>query len=148
MPKKENFIDKILNAGLKNTKYRVDIIELINKSDVLMSAKDIHKELLDKKIRINLSTVYRTLDKLVETNIINRVNLENEKQSMYEYNRNLHHHFFICQNCNKIIPIYTCPLEEYEKKLTKELGFEITGHRVEFYGFCKECKKNMIKKNA
>jgi Fur family ferric uptake transcriptional regulator len=143
--KKENFIDKIINAGLKNTKYRVYVIELFSKSDELLSAQDVHQKLLKKKVRINLSTVYRTLDLLVENNILNRINLENEKQAMYEYNRNVHHHFLICQSCSKIVPIYNCPIGDYEDKLKKESGFNITGHRIEFYGYCEDCKTDIIK---
>lgn len=138
---KENFIEKIFNADLKKTKYRVSIIELLSKTEKLLSAQDIHKTLIKQKIRINLSTVYRTVDKLVENKIINKVNLENETHAMYEYNRHKHHHFLICQNCNKIVPIYECPIEDYESKLKAESGFEIIGHRIEFYGICEDCKK-------
>ena len=138
---KENFIDKILNAGLKKTKYRLKIIELLSDSKELLTAHNIQEELLKKKIKINLSTVYRTVDKLVETKILNRVNLENEKNALYEYNRDKHHHFLICESCNKIIPIFHCPLEKYELELEKKTGFKIKGHKIEFYGICEDCQK-------
>ena len=141
--KKQKLIDKIMNAGLKNTKYRVYIIDLLSKSERLMSAQDIYLELMKKKVNINLSTVYRTLDKLVETEIVNRVQMEREKQALFEYNRNIHHHFLTCLGCNKIIPIYECPLKDYEIKLEKETGFILTGHRVEFFGYCKECQTKL-----
>lgn len=137
---KENFIDKILNAGLKNTKYRLSIIELLSDSKKLLTAHNIQEELLKKKIKINISTVYRTVDKLVETKILNRVNLENEKNAMYEYNREKHHHFLICENCNKIVPIFSCPIEKYELELEKKTGFKIKGHKIEFYGICEDCQ--------
>ncbi|MBI9009166.1 MAG: transcriptional repressor [Tenericutes bacterium] len=138
---KENFIDKILNAGLKNTKYRLSIIELLSESKELLTAYNIREELLKKKIKINLSTVYRTVDKLVETKILNRINLENEKNAMYEYNREKHHHFLICENCNKIVPIYSCPIDKYELELEEKSGFQIKGHKIEFYGICEDCQK-------
>ena len=142
--RKENFIDRLFNAGLKNTKYRVNIIELLSKEESLLSAQDIYLKLVDKKVKINLSTVYRTLEKLVETEIINRVQIEGEKQALYEYNSNIHHHFLICQGCNKIIPIYDCPLHDYEEKLEQDSGFHITGHRVEFFGYCEDCHRNLV----
>jgi len=141
--KKDNLIDKIMNAGLKNTKYRVHIIDLLSKSNELLSAQEIYHKLAQKNLKINLSTVYRTVDKLVETEIINKVQIENEKQAFYEYNHNVHHHFLICQGCNKIIPIYNCPLHDYESKLEKELNFQVTGHRVEFFGYCQDCQTNV-----
>lgn len=141
--KKQTVISKIMDASLKNTKYRVHIINLLSQTDELMSAQDIYMNLAKQDLKINLSTVYRTLDKLVDTEILNRVQMEHEKQALYEYNRNIHHHFLICQGCNKIQPIYDCPLEEYEAALEKKTGFQITGHRVEFFGYCKECQEKL-----
>jgi len=140
---KKRIINKITQAGLKNTKYRVNIISLLEKASTLLSAQDIHELLIKNKIKVNLSTVYRTLDKLTENDIINKVELEQEKQSLYEYNREEHHHFIICKNCNKIETIYNCPLHDYEQQVMKESGFQITGHKIEFYGYCKECQDLM-----
>jgi len=140
---KKRIINKITEAGLKKTKYRVNILYLLEKANTLLSAQDIHELLIKNKIKVNLSTVYRTLDKLTENDIINKVELEQEKQSLYEYNRDEHHHFIICKNCNKIETIYNCPLHDYEEQVMKESGFQITGHKIEFYGYCKECQTLM-----
>ncbi len=137
----ENGMLRFFNSGLKNTKARIKIIELLENNRRLLTTKEIHKRLLKAKLRINLSTVYRTLDKMVENKLVNRVTIENEKQALYEYNRNEHHHFLVCKACNKIYPIYECPLDEYEKKLKAETGFTVTGHHIEFYGYCRDCQK-------
>jgi Fur family ferric uptake transcriptional regulator len=140
---KKRIIHKITEAGLKKTKYRVNIIDLLERVNTLLSAQDIHELLIKNDIKVNLSTVYRTLDKLTENDIINKVEIEQEKQSLYEYNRDEHHHFLICKNCNKIETIYNCPLHDYEQQLMNESGFHITGHKIEFYGYCKDCKTLM-----
>ena len=133
----------ISDAGLKKTKFRLDIIELIEHSEKLLSAQDIFMKLHQNDVSVNLSTIYRTLDKLVEAKIINKVDIENESQSLYEFNSDDHHHFLICKKCNKIEPIYGCPLHDYEKQLMKETGFVITGHKIEFHGYCKSCQKSI-----
>ena len=140
---KKKIIQKITEAGLKKTTNRVTIMDLLEKTKDLVSAQDIYDRLSKSDYKINLSTVYRTLDKLTDNGIINKVELENEKQSLYEYNRDQHHHFIVCKNCNKIESIYHCPLHEYEEQLEKNSGFLITGHRIEFYGYCKDCQKKM-----
>ena len=139
---KKNIVKKLLESGLKKTKYRVSIIDLLAHSEQLLSAQDIYDILKKKKINVNLSTVYRTLDKLTESHIINRVDIEKEKQTLYEFNREEHHHFLICKECNKIETIYHCPLHDYEEELMKASGFIITSHKIEFYGLCKECQKH------
>jgi Fur family ferric uptake transcriptional regulator len=140
---KKNIIQRIVDAGLKKTDNRVNIIDLLENSKDLLSAQTIFEMLRKDDLKINLSTVYRTLDKLTENGIINKIDLEAEKQSLYEYNRDEHHHFLVCKNCNKIETIYHCPIHEYEEQLKKETDFIITGHKIEFYGYCNDCQKTM-----
>ena len=140
---KRKIVKTLIDSGLKKTKYRVNIIDILQKSRKLLSAQDIYEILINDKVKVNLSTVYRTLDKLTENNIINKIEIENEKQSLYEFNREDHHHFLICKNCNKIETIYHCPLHDYEKQIQEESGFQITGHKIEFYGYCKKCQKTL-----
>ncbi len=142
---KNSIITKILEAGLKNTRPRINIIDILENGNELLSAQQIYDKLRESKVRVNLSTVYRSLEKLTEYNIINKVSLDKEKQALYEYNREIHHHFLICKNCNKIKTIYSCPLEDYEVNLEKKTNFLITGHKIEFYGYCKECQKKLNK---
>jgi len=141
--KKKNIWSMITDAGLKKTKIRMNIIDLLEKSNRLLSAQDIYNNFYEKDDSMNLSTVYRTLEKLVEAKIINKIHLEQETQILYEFNHDEHHHFLICKSCNKITPIYGCPLHDYEKELMKETGFMITSHKIEFYGYCIDCQKNM-----
>ncbi|MFA7076367.1 MAG: Fur family transcriptional regulator [Candidatus Izemoplasmatales bacterium] len=140
---KKSIISRIIESGLKNTKPRVNIIDLLEQSDNLMTAQDIYESLRNNGVSLNLSTVYRSLDKLTENNILNKVMLEDGKQALYEYNHDIHHHFLVCKSCNKVKPIYSCPLDKYEKELEKKTNFIITGHRVEFYGYCKECQRKL-----
>lgn len=140
---KKKIIQKILEAGLKKTDNRINIIEILEKTNQLLSAQDIYDQLNLGDRRVNLSTIYRTLDVLAENKIINRVSMSNEKQALYEYNHQTHHHFIVCKECNKIVSLYDCPLHAYEKELQENTGFLITGHRIEFYGYCKDCQEKM-----
>jgi Fe2+ or Zn2+ uptake regulation protein len=40
-----------------------------------------------------------------------------------------------------MIPVEGCPLEEYEKLLHNQMGFDITGHKFEIYGYCQKCQR-------
>lgn len=58
----------------------------------------------------------------------------------YEYTQGDHVHHAVCLSCNKIFPVEVRLEPEYKDRLAEENGFEVTEHRVEIYGFCKECK--------
>lgn len=145
----KNIIDKLANSGLKKTKIRVNIIALLDKSKSPLSVQEINNQLQAYKIKVNLSTIYRTLDTLTVKKIINKVDLNQEKQALYEYNREEHRHYLICSVCNSIQYIYDCPLGDYEDHLSYQTGFKIATHKVEFHGVCKECQKDKLsnKKN-
>ena len=59
---------------------------------------------------------------------------------MFELNRLEHKHHIVCVGCKRIFTMDGCPFEEYEKKIQKKLGFDVTGHRFEIFGYCRECK--------
>jgi Fur family ferric uptake transcriptional regulator len=59
---------------------------------------------------------------------------------MFEVNHHEHKHYLVCLNCKEMIPVEGCPLGEYEKVLNQKLGFDVTGHKFEIYGYCKNCQ--------
>lgn len=126
-------------AGLRHTKQRHDLMNLLKASDVPLSAQDIFSRLVGGGSKLNLSTVYRTLDTLESCKIIRKIVIESENMALYEYNETGHKHYLICLGCKKIRSIEACPLESYETTLSKETDFVIEGHSLNIYGYCPEC---------
>lgn len=131
-------------AGLKNTKYRIAILEVIENSNQPISAEPIFLELKGKKYTINISSVYRILESLVSKGLVIKTNITGDSRATYEFKRSEHKHHLICSGCKKMISVNGCPLEEYEKQLKDKMDFDITGHRLEIFGLCGDCK--LIKK--
>jgi len=127
--------------GLKHTKNREVILGYLESAEQPTDAEQIYTELKESGVGVNLSTVYRTLESLCEAGLANRIILESSDKAHYEYNDSVHRHHLVCVACKKIIPISFCPMSDYERKLEKETGYEITGHKLDVYGYCPECKK-------
>ncbi len=130
-------------AGLKTTPVRIKVIQMLQISKKLLSAQDIYLELQEEESQYSLSTIYRTIEKLVESEIVNAVNLKIENQTLYEYNCHKHHHFLICEKCHTIETVYDCAVHEYEEKVAGQYGFVVNTHKVEFYGTCEKCNEKM-----
>ena len=126
-------------SGLRHTKQRDSIIEVLDASVDPDSAKDIYTRLIDKGIPVDLSTVYRTLDALESAGTVRRIVTENDDFAYYEFTGRGHHHYLICLECRKIRSIDYCPLASYEISLSKETDFIIEGHSLNIYGHCPEC---------
>ena len=134
------------DKGLKQTKHRLAILEILKTNDQPLSAEEVYSNLKEKKIDINLSTVYRNLDLLAEKKILNKLNLSGDQRSVFEYNQKIHRHYLICLSCNKIKPIEHCPLQGYEERLGEKTGYQIIGHKLDVYGYCSKCQKKIESK--
>lgn len=134
------------DAGLKQTRQRMELLKLISASKSPMSAEDLYAKLKKHDYLISLSTVYRTLETLVDKKLVDRIVLDNESHAFYEFRRDLHHHYLVCLGCNKIIKMAHCPIHEEDFKDASESGFEVVGHKLEIYGYCHECGLKLDKR--
>lgn len=86
---------------------------------------------------INLATVYRSVNRLMERGDIALVSLPGEPpryelKSAAEH----HHHHFRCDNCHKVYDVPGC-VHGIEAMVPQ--GFKTRGHEVVIYGLCPAC---------
>lgn len=136
------YYKKILSSkGIKATKQRIAVVEELYSARTPISADDIYMALRDKESdNLSLSTVYRILDTFVKKDIIVKAGLMDGGKALYEMISDDHRHNLICLKCHRITPIDGCPLADFEKNLESTTGFHISGHKMEIYGICPECR--------
>lgn len=132
-------IEEILkDNNLKVTEARIAILQEILNINNPITAEELFI-IVNKKTKINLSTIYRNLNILNEKDIIKKV-IEINGEVYFQYNSNKHEHHLICINCKELIPLENCPLHDLEEQLSDKTGYEITSHSLEFRGLCPKCK--------
>ena len=136
--------ERLKSSGLKTTKSRKAILDILIRSDQPMAVEQIFLILKEKKIDINLSTVYRTLESLENKDLVTKISIMNDDRMLFEYNQLGHRHYLVCINCKKILTVQHCPLGPYERTLEDETHFSIIGHKLYLYGYCENCQKNSI----
>lgn len=119
------------------TKQRMAILKCLSESERPLYIEEILVKASIEAPQINLSTVYRTMKKLLEEKKAVLVELPGEK-SCYEIAESKHHHYFLCDNCNKVYFIHKCPkgLSEIYPK-----GFNVLNHSITLNGFCLDCNQ-------
>ena len=96
MSKNNDFIEKLRSSGLRPTKQRLKICEvLFNRDDTFHFtindlAKSISKELNEK---ISLATVYNTVHAFKNKGYLKEISINSDK-SYFDTNTSNHHHFF------------------------------------------------------
>jgi len=134
--------------GLKNTKRRMAILEILEKQTQPVAAEQIFMELNRYDLSTSMSTVYRELDSLVNNNLALKIKINESNKALYEYNRMIHKHYLVCLGCKKMISLDMCPLKTYEEKLQEQTHFIITDHKLNIYGYCPECQAKGLPQKA
>ena len=134
--------EKVLPSGIKWTKQRKDVYHVLTAAKEPLSAQEIYNRILrqDAHTGYAVSTIYRILSALEEKNLVLKSKLMDADTALYEWNKGEHQHYAICLNCHKKIPLKSCPMEHLHLPVN-EVEFEVTGHRMEIYGYCKDCRK-------
>jgi len=140
MSKPHCYKESLQKEGLKSTKRRTSILEMLENSSQPLSAEDIFLRLKESEVSINISTVYRILETLTARGFLLKNTIMGDVRSLYELNRHEHKHHFVCLGCKLVIPISGCPLHAYEKVLQEQMGCEIQGHKLELFGYCSACR--------
>ena len=137
---KELIITELKEKGLKVTPQRMAIIEvLVEWGDLHPGARLVYEEAKKKKRSLSLSTNYATLNELSRHGIIKTLQFDRMEN---RYDRNPKEHInLICERCKKILD-YKVPIAVDQKELAKKTGFSMTDSRLEYYGYCKECRKD------
>ncbi|MFI0400828.1 MAG: ferric iron uptake transcriptional regulator [Thiolinea sp.] len=124
----------IKRAGLKVTQPRVKILELLESStDHHLSAEDIYKALLANGGDIGLATVYRVLTQFEAAGLVTRHHFESG-QAVFELSTEEHHDHMVCVRTGRVVEFCDEVIEQRQKEIAREHGFEITGHSLILYG--------------
>ncbi len=106
-----------------------------------MSAMDICAQIEKGGGAAWLSTVYRALELFVDKGMVIKTSVLNNEMAVYELNRSNHKHYAVCMTCHKMIPMEKCPIETFIPNLD-EKDFQVVGHNLEVFGYCKDCNPN------
>jgi Fur family ferric uptake transcriptional regulator len=140
MSKSYDIESMLSKKGCKNTKLRKAVIGVLDNANVPMSAEEIFLSIKKTGASINLSTVYRNLELMEKKGLVEKT-LINDNKSRFELTKHGHRHHLICTDCNRMVALDICPIENIEQDVKDETDFDITGHQLVFYGICPECKK-------
>ena len=96
MTKNFNFIDKLREAGLRPTKQRVKICEILfNREKTFhFTINDLVKKISDEmNEKISLATVYNTVHSFQKKSYLKEISINSDK-TYYDTNTSVHHHFY------------------------------------------------------
>jgi Fur family ferric uptake transcriptional regulator len=140
LEKKARLKAYLKERGFKSTKQRDIIATEFLRGEGHITAEEMYRKVIRKHREIGFTTVYRTLKLLAQSGLATeRVFADN--LTRYEpLSVNDHHDHLICYACGSITEFENTRLEKLQTKIADELGFLTVSHKMELYGYCRDCR--------
>ena len=122
----------------RNTPQRSVVLEELQKLTTHPTAADLYEIVRKRLPSISLGTVYRNLELLDRTGIIQKLELGGT-EARFDGNTSGHHHAQ-CIECGRVEDLWGLPEELPITVPEDKNDFTILGHRLVFYGLCRRCK--------
>ena len=131
----------LAGQNLKMTQERRTILEEVFSSEEHFGADELHLRFVDRKVAVSRATIYRTLEHLVQSGLVRRVYLDNQKKAFFEHvHGRRHHEHMICLSCGRVIEFSDDPLEERQDQVCRQHKFKPLRHSLRIVGLCASCQ--------
>ena len=136
---KQLFKQYLKSEGLNITSARQKIAEEIFEIDEHFDATDLWAR-LHQDTNISMSTIYRTLDLLLEAGLLSEVDLGKAHTHYEHVFGGKEHGHLICLDCGKVEEFTSEKIEEMLDEITEEKGFQRESYKLQVFGFCEDCR--------
>lgn len=140
----EKFKNNLKENGYKLTIQRQKILDVIIKNQYKhLTSEEIYMLTKRDSPEIGLSTVYRTMQLLMESEIVCEFDCNEDgiRYELMEPDDNRQHPHLICNECGKTFPIENTMLNSIETQIYNKYDFKVINCNFKFYGICKACRK-------
>jgi Fur family ferric uptake transcriptional regulator len=142
MPHCMTLIERLRQRGYRVTPQREMIIEAVAHNGHHVSAEEVFEAVRQRTHAINLATVYRTLDLLVEEGLASRADLGGGRV-VYATLRHGPHIHLVCRQCGKVIETEADVLVPLIQALQAQWGFSCDAQHLAITGLCADCQKQL-----
>ena len=137
----QRFNQFLAQSGLKATRQRDEIVRAFFAAGRHISAEELYHQIRGQDPAIGLVTVYRTLKLLRSAGLATQRTFGADYARFDPNPADWPHHHLICTRCGKIQEFQDATLSALRHKVARSVGFTVTEHRIELYGFCRACAR-------
>jgi Fur family transcriptional regulator, peroxide stress response regulator len=139
MQRLDQMVSKLRNHDFRITPQRLAVLKVLAASVGHPSVERIYESVRAQFPTTSIATIYKTVALLKQENEVLEISFP-DGSNRYDGNKPYPHPHLICTRCKKIIDPDLRSLEDLAKEVTKETGFQISTHRIDFFGLCRECQ--------
>jgi Fe2+ or Zn2+ uptake regulation protein len=130
--------------GFRKTAQRAVILEILENSERHLTAAQIADQVAEGDVALTRSTVYRTLETLVDVGMIKASQIG--RSLYYEYLHDDHsHHHLVCSGCGATVHIHGAEIDASLTRAAAQAGFRVAEIQVLVGGVCRACRRDARK---
>jgi Fe2+ or Zn2+ uptake regulation protein len=143
----EKWLGSLEASGYRLTKARRAVVDTLATSEQALNATEIYDLAREQYPSLGLVSVYRTLEKLEELDLIQRVHHPDGCQAFIAGFTG-HQHMLICQSCGRACFFEGDDLNPLFQRVEQESGYEIREHWLQLFGLCATCRAEEKKESS
>jgi len=132
----EWIVRRMSDSGLRITEQRRTLAKLFSDASGYLTPKDVYDHMQRLYPGLSFDTVYRNLRVMLDLDIVEQFVFEEGVKFKLSCEEPHHHHHMICLQCDKTLPIRSCPMPD----TPLPGGFRVVRHKFEVYGYCPDCQ--------
>lgn len=136
----EQMLAKLQKKNFRLTPQRLEVVKILAESAEHLSVEDIHARVHTQFPTTSLATTYKTVSLLRDVGEVIELGFA-EGGNRYDGYRPYPHPHIICSACKKILDPELPMLDLMTDDVANQTGFQITSHRLDFFGLCPACQE-------
>ncbi|MCR4676263.1 MAG: transcriptional repressor [Sphaerochaetaceae bacterium] len=135
-----------MTRGAYSTKQSNRILSYIETLNGHFTASDIYEHFKNTDTPVGSATIYRQLEKFIQSGLVNRYVIDESTGCCYEFiGDHAHSHgtecyHCKCESCGKLIHLDCDEISHLNSHILSEHNFLINPHKTVFYGLCADCR--------
>jgi Fur family ferric uptake transcriptional regulator len=122
---------------------RVVVLEILESAGGHMTAEEVAREVEERRLALNRSTVYRTLETLAEVGVVKATRMGRAIHYELSHDGDDHHHLR-CVDCKVMVHLDAAEVDGLLGRRASKSGFQVTDIQVMVNGLCSVCRKARI----
>jgi len=139
MPHCHTFIETLRRRGYRVTPQREMVVQTLAHSGRHMDADEVFAAVQERSQAVNIATVYRTLDLLVEEGLASCADL-GAGRVVYATVRHGPHVHLVCRQCGQVVDADVTLFEPAFRELREQYGFACGPQHFAIRGLCADCR--------
>lgn len=134
----ETWLEQLHASGYRITEPRRAIVELMATTTHALSPIEVYDNGRRDYPRLGLVTVYRTLERLEDLGLVQRVHMPD---GCHRYLRAVqgHQHLLSCTRCGQVEMFAGDDLNALTERVEQTTGYRVEDHWLQLFGLCPRC---------